>query len=205
MKNNKLGIGIFAFLAAAFVAFGWVGRDLNHRDKEQREQEVDLTTVCEPPNQCVPGELENEVRVTEPPTHAAAGAVRKQLALALAAAKSSGDKDGELKYQSALNALDSIGIPRSYVVRCPSIDAGSTIADIRIPFDGGVNPIPMLSFTLSSTSTTCVRVSGTDVTSATGQAVGSGCANGMAIGWDAKVADCKSTAASVDVMVTTGQ
>lgn len=96
--------------------------------------------------------------------------------------------------------------PRSFIVNCPTVDGGpSNGVDMRVPADGGGPPILMDSFTASSTSSTCVRISGTDVTSSTGQPVGSGCAAGSSIGWDARNARCASTGATVGVMMTIGR
>lgn len=98
--------------------------------------------------------------------------------------------------------------PTSYRVRCATVDGGpANGVDIRVPFDGGSagSPIPMDSFTLSSSSGTCVRLSGTDVTSGKGQRVGAGCPAGQVAGWDARRANCASEGAAVDVDVTLGR
>jgi len=94
--------------------------------------------------------------------------------------------------------------PRSFKVSCGTVDGGAA-TDMRIPMDGGGPPVQSESFWFTNTSSTCVRVSGSDVTATTGQEIGSGCPGGESAAMDARVGKCQSEGAAQQIDVTLGR
>ena len=85
------------------------------------------------------------------------------------------------------NLSTPIGQLQNAAVVCPGSGAA---APIRVPADGS-NAASMMIY---NSSTTCVRVGGSAVTSVTGVPIGSGCDGGVAMSVDAREAFCISSA-----------
>ncbi len=100
----------------------------------------------------------------------------------------------EVLAQPPLAALDQ------WEVLCSSVDAGVTTASLMTDTGGTVHRAS--AWVIGSDSSTCVRVGGSDVTSSTGESVGTGCRSGAEFSADTRSGYCKSTGAAVTVDVT---
>lgn len=96
--------------------------------------------------------------------------------------------------------------PRSFKVSCGTVDGGAATDD-RVPMDGDGNPIPSESVFVSNHNATCVRVSGSDVTSTNGVEIGTAatCNDGPNVNIEGRIVKCKSEGAAQVVDVTLGR
>lgn len=111
------------------------------------------------------------------------------------------------EYEAVRPLLDlPLSNPRSYRVSCGTVDGG-VATDARVPFDGGGPALPAEDVFVSNHNATCVRVSGTDVTSTNGVEIGTGagCIDGPNVNMEARFVDCKSEGAAQFVDVTLGR